>query len=160
MSKPTAEEEEHSHTRGRFALASAIYVIGVVAYCAWSYGQYRYATSHHGEPTDSMLHEQAIRTIAGGFFLLAAAFFPMLSLYRHAQAMAARATARHNRKLQQDMERQKQREAQLKDAMRDLERFNAMAVGRENRIIELKGEVNTLLEQMNQKKRYNIDKVD
>ena len=53
---------------------------------------------------------------------------------------------------------QKIREAELEDAIRDLERFNAITLGREDRIIGLKAEVNTLLEQMKRKKRYGSEK--
>ncbi len=106
-----------------------------------------------------LIHTLAIRTIAIGVFLYAMAF-PLILLYNHTQVKSARKTADLHAQLQQDFIKQKERETELEDAIRDLERFNHVAVGRETRIIELKAEVNTLLERMKQKKRYAIDHVE
>jgi hypothetical protein len=41
--------------------------------------------------------------------------------------------------------------------MDELRRWHAVTLGRENRIIELKKEINLLLQKMNQSPRYNVD---
>jgi len=58
------------------------------------------------------------------------------------------------------MEKLAKQDAELKDAMDDLKRFNALAAGRETRIIELKTEVNALLAQQDKAKRYNVEYVE
>jgi len=100
-----------------------------------------------------LLRALAVRTMLSSIFLYAMAF-PLIALYNRTLAKTAREMAGLNTRLQQDFDRQKIREAELEDAIRDLERFNAITLGRENRIIGLKAEVNTLLEQMKRKKRY------
>lgn len=57
--------------------------------------------------------------------------------------------------MQRDVNKNGQREDELKEAIHDLQRFNAVAMNRENRIIELKDEVNKLLVRLNEEKRYN-----
>lgn len=138
------------------------------------HGELRVATRYHPMSTDTgyvilvarstrnvndLIHTLAIRTMGIGTFLLAMAF-PLIVLYNRTQAKSARETDKLNARLQQDVSKQKEREAELEDAICDLERFNNVAVGRETRIIELKAEVNTLLEQMNRQKRYTIDHED
>lgn len=100
-----------------------------------------------------LLRALALRTLFASIFLYAMAI-PLIALYNRAQAKTARELADLNTRLQQDFDQQKIREAELEDAIGDLERFNAIALGREDRIVELKAEVNTLLEQMKRKKRY------
>jgi hypothetical protein len=65
-----------------------------------------------------------------------------------------------NAKLRDDYQKTKKHESELQDANRDLQRFNAMATGREQRILELKDEVNTLLQEMQKPKRYNTTPAD
>lgn len=101
----------------------------------------------------------AWRAVGMGIFLYAMAF-PLILLYHYAQARSSQETSKLNTLLQQDYTQLKEREAELEDAIHDLERFNAVSIGREGRIIELKAEVNTLLEQMKQTKRYNVDHVE
>ncbi len=101
----------------------------------------------------------AIRTAAIALFLHIMVF-PLILLYSRTQKKAREETLVLNTRLQQDVARQKERETELKDAMHDLERFNTVAVGRETRVIELKAEINTLLEQMKRQKRYNIDQTE
>lgn len=113
-------------------------------------------STHHMHP---LIRTLAIRTVAIGMLLYAMAF-PLIVLYNRTHARSARETAKLHARLQQDFIKQKEREVELEDAICDLERFNNVAIGRENRIIELKAEVNTLLEQINRQKRYNIDPVD
>ena len=59
-----------------------------------------------------------------------------------------------NIQLQRDYEKLKKHEHELQDAVKDLERFNAVTIHREERIIELKDEVNELLSEQNQPLRY------
>ena len=103
-----------------------------------------------------LIHSLAIRTAAIAAFLYAMAF-PLILFYSRTRLQSGKEAAKLNIQLQQDFIKQKDREAQLEDAIQDLERFNTVTVGREGRIIELKAEVNTLLEQMKRKKRYNVD---
>ena len=138
------------------------------------YGELRIAARYHPISTDvgyiilvarnthdvnSLIHTLAIRTVGIGVFLLAMAF-PLILLYNRARTKTVRETADLNARLQQDVNNRKEREAELEDAIHDLERFNNVAVGRETRVIELKAEVNTLLEQMGRQKRYNTGHVD
>jgi hypothetical protein len=108
---------------------------------------------------DDLMRDQIIHKVSIGLFLLIMAF-PLIALYNRAQTTASRKMEELNTQLKQDFIKLKERETELEDAIRDLERFNAVAVGRESRIIDLKGEVNTLLEQMKRQKRYNIDRVE
>ena len=50
----------------------------------------------------------------------------------------------------------KQTEEKLNSALDELKRFNRLAVGRELRMVELKREVNGLLEELNREERYPI----
>lgn len=97
-----------------------------------------------------------LRAVTIGLFLHIMAI-PLIVLFNRAQAKTAQATEALNAQLQQDAIKQKAREAELEDAIHDLERFNAVATGRENRIIQLKCEVNTLLAQEDRKNRYAVD---
>lgn len=110
------------------------------------------------ESFDFREHLLAIRDIITSFFLLVMVV-PLVVLCNRVQRQAAQKLTELNTRLQQDVELQKTREEELKDAIHDLERFNSSAVGRESRIIELKSEVNALLVQLNQQKRYNTDKI-
>jgi len=94
-------------------------------------------------------------TIAKSFFLLLMAC-PLMLLYSTALQKSNRALSVLNQKLRNDVEKRKKRESELKDAIRDLERFNAITVGREKRIIELKAEVNELLKELNRPPRYQM----
>ncbi|QWR77600.1 transporter substrate-binding domain-containing protein [Candidatus Magnetomonas plexicatena] len=55
-----------------------------------------------------------------------------------------------------DITKAKQAEDELRQHTEDLERFSRLTIDREERMIELKEEVNTLLAQMNQSKKYKI----
>jgi len=56
-----------------------------------------------------------------------------------------------------DITEQKEMEKELKEKMKDLKKFNKVMVGRENRMIELKKEVNQLSQQLGKKPPYNLD---
>lgn len=106
-----------------------------------------------------LIHALAIRTAAIALFLHVMAC-PLILLYSRTQKKAAQKAAGLNIRLQQDFAKQKEREAELEDAIHDLERFNNVTVGREGRIIELKAEVNTLLKQMERPNRYSTDHIE
>ncbi len=55
-----------------------------------------------------------------------------------------------------DITERKKMEEELKQKMNDMERFNNLVVGRELRMIELKKEINDLLQQAGQEKKYKI----
>lgn len=105
---------------------------------------------------ERLMRTQITSKIANGLFLLLMAF-PLIALYTRARVISSKQLADLNERLRQDVELQKKREIELKDAIHDLERFNAVAVGREGRIIELKAEVNTLLKQAGKPRRYTVD---
>jgi len=79
-------------------------------------------------------------------------------------AMATKATVSElnsrNTKLEEELQLQKTKEQKLREIIHDSERFNALTLRREERIIQLKSEVNELLARMQQEKRYNVDKMD
>ncbi|OGJ21308.1 hypothetical protein A3K73_05645 [Candidatus Pacearchaeota archaeon RBG_13_36_9] len=56
-----------------------------------------------------------------------------------------------------DITERKKAEEELKERAEELEKFNQFAVGRELKMVELKKEINELLNQRGQPKRYQID---
>ena len=58
----------------------------------------------------------------------------------------------------QDITERKNAEKELNDHMNEIIRFNKLMVGRELRMVELKNEVNSLLEQLGKDKKYSINK--
>jgi len=55
-----------------------------------------------------------------------------------------------------DITERKRSEEELGRRMEDLERFNRLTMGREHRMIQLKREINTLLEEMGREKKYRV----
>jgi hypothetical protein len=102
----------------------------------------------------TMLKLQLLRAIAKGLFFLLMAY-PLMLLYSTAQQKSFRAVAVLNDQLLNDVKKREKHEEDLQDAIKDLERFNAVAGGREDRIIELKGEVNELLAELDRPVRYH-----
>ena len=103
-----------------------------------------------------LMQTQLIRSISSGFFLLIMVV-PLIALYNRTQTKTSKQLNALNTKLQQEIETQKMKELDLRDAIHDLERFTALSVGREERVIELKVEVNALLKQAKQPPRYTVD---
>ena len=58
--------------------------------------------------------------------------------------------------LRSEMEQRFRSETSLREKMEELERFERLAVGRESRMIELKREINELLQRLDEPVRYNI----
>jgi PAS domain S-box-containing protein len=56
----------------------------------------------------------------------------------------------------EDITERKKAEKELAERMEELERFSRLTIDREERMIELKGEINTLLEQLGKEKKYRI----
>jgi PAS domain-containing protein len=56
----------------------------------------------------------------------------------------------------EDITERHRAEKELKERMEELERFSRLTVDREGKMIRLKEEINTLLEQMGKEKRYKI----
>jgi two-component system CheB/CheR fusion protein len=59
-----------------------------------------------------------------------------------------------------DVTEQRQTQEQLRDHIKELERFNRLAVGRELRMVELKKEINALLARAGEPPRYKIEPED
>ncbi|MFC1866692.1 hypothetical protein ACFL0H_00950 [Thermodesulfobacteriota bacterium] len=55
-----------------------------------------------------------------------------------------------------DSTQRKQAEKELKEQMKDMQRFSCLTIDREERMIELKNEVNGLLEQLGNNTKYKI----
>jgi PAS domain S-box-containing protein len=55
-----------------------------------------------------------------------------------------------------DISERKQAEKDLKERMEDLERFSRLTINREEKMIQLKEEINTILEQTGREKKYKI----
>lgn len=118
-----------------------------------------YLAAQESHILQKQLFKHVIRLLIAGAGMMLLAI-PLILLFNRTKKKAAAELSEMNIRLRHDMELQKSREAELKDAISDLERFNAVTAGRESRIIELKAEINTLLAQMNQDKRYNIEHTD
>jgi PAS domain S-box-containing protein len=55
-----------------------------------------------------------------------------------------------------DITERKKMDAELKEYVADLERFNRLVIGREERMIQLKEEINGLMEKLGEEKKYKI----
>ncbi|MCF7849229.1 MAG: hypothetical protein K9M45_10280 [Kiritimatiellales bacterium] len=111
-------------------------------------------TARNLDYIETALRLQSLRAMAKGLFFLLMAY-PLMLLYSTAQQKSSRELAILNAQLRNDVEKRGKHEEELKDAIRDLERFNAVAVGRENRILELKTEVNKLLIELDRPIQYH-----
>jgi hypothetical protein len=55
-----------------------------------------------------------------------------------------------------DISERKKMDTELKEHVADLERFNRLVIGREERMIQLKEEINGLLEKLGGEKKYKV----
>lgn len=109
--------------------------------------------------TNKQLKKLVLQRSSAAVFLLLTAIV-LAILFSRARNLTSAELSALNERLQLDVELLREREEELRDAIRDLERFSSVASGRESRIIELKNEVNELRTQMNRPKKYNIDRTD
>lgn len=151
MSTPSRKK----HPYGSFALVVTLYVLAVAAFSTWSYFELQ-AGRPYPKPTEQyqkLLARTALVEGTQALFLLIMPI-PLIALYHRARSHTSRKEVQLNEKLESDFRTLKKHEAELQDAILDLERFNALATGREERILELKIEVNALLMELNRPKRY------
>lgn len=164
MTENAIPKAEQSKAYALFFLAAAIYLCGALAFTAWSFVEHRNFTQsvipdpHNPAQTRQIGRIAAIEGTESLFLVVMA--FPLIALYHRARVRTSQRLKELNARLRRDYDELKLRETELQDAIRDLERFNAAASGREDRIIELKAEVNALLEKMNQPNRYNIAELE
>lgn len=115
-----------------------------------------------GQELDSLRSQQfAILSIEGikGIFCIIAVFLSVF-IYSAGTKETLYELNIRNRQLEEDLQLMKNTEKKLREVIRDNERFNSLTLGREERIIQLKSEVNQLLSQMQREKRYNVNKMD
>ncbi len=136
------------HPYHRFGVAVTIYVMGAVGLSAWA------VFARQGQDAVNSSYA-VIENLRNGFLLAMGA--TLILLYRRARRQSALQAQALQAKHSADFEKIRKHELELEDAIRDLERFNALATGREERIIELKTEVNELLQEMNQPERYSLN---
>ncbi len=118
-----------------------------------------YFAAHELESVKSLLLRHAQRETAAGLFLVIMALI-LVRLRNTIEKRAAEDLAVRNERLTQDLEGLRRREKELEATIHDLERFSAVATGREGRILQLKAEINNLLVQLNREKRYNSSQAD
>jgi hypothetical protein len=158
---PETIKEQPRGLRGGGVLA--IYVGGIVGFAAWSLFLAQSDAEHAGEP---LLYIEGypvgmtalVELIEIVFLITMAGIF--LGLNRRVRIESRQQAEGSSARLKQDLAEVRKRERELERANRDLERFNAMATGREQRIMDLKEEVNVLLQEMNQPQRYNTAPVE
>ncbi len=141
-----------------FILTAVVYVFGILAFSTWSYFEHQTTLEQHAElrAPEKQRHINRVALVEGAetIFLLLVSI-PLIMFYRHTRAHSTSQVAELNNRLKKDNEKLVQHEKELENAIHDLERFNAVATGRELRIIELKSEVNALLEELDRPGRYN-----
>lgn len=151
MSTPSRKK----HPYGSFALVVTLYVFAVVAFSTWSYVELQAGRPYPNQTEKQRKHFARTALIEGTQALfLFAMLIPLIVLYHRARIHSSRKERQLNAKLESDFRTLKKHESELQDAILDLERFNALATGREERILELKIEVNALLMELNRPKRY------
>lgn len=117
--------------------AIGAYLIGIIAVLYWLQ-----------EPSQG-------RNVATVIILLTMAL-PLIIMNLRNRCSPAQLELELNNRLQEKINEQTTLEEELQEATKDLRRFVAATNSREDRILELKAEVNELLEQLNNPKRYHI----
>jgi hypothetical protein len=138
-------------------------VLGMIGFAAWSLSGLPAVPASDDTVWLRIKHYALNRIVLvegleAAFMLLMAGI--LIVLCRRARTRSLQHIQEMNAKLRDDYQKTKKHESELQDANRDLQRFNAMATGREQRILELKDEVNTLLQEMQKPKRYNTTPAD
>ena len=128
--------------------AAVIYAAGIAAFSIW---QYRRDLASFPDAGDL-----AIRHTANALILCAVAL-PLFILSYRAVRNPASATPAADDRQKEERARLDDLEAELQEALRDIGRFHAGAISREDRIIELKTEVNELRKRLNEPKRYHTE---
>ena len=85
-------------------------------------------------------------------------FFNYAALILNNEILGYSKLRKINTRLEKEIAIRKQREKELHGNLEDLERFNRLTVDREEMMIQLKVEINTLMSQMGQEKKYKIVK--
>jgi flagellar basal body-associated protein FliL len=141
----TKQSKEHPYHL--FGAGVAIYILGAVSFSIWS------ALAHQGQEEVHNIYT-LIEGLRNAFLLTMG--FTLIMLYHRARRKCTRQQMELSAKLKNDYAKLKKQKSQLEDAVRDLERFNALVTGREERMLELKNEVNALLKEMGRPKRYHL----
>ncbi|MBN2162423.1 MAG: hypothetical protein JXR25_02915 [Pontiellaceae bacterium] len=146
---------KQDHPYGRFAVAVAVYVVGVSIFSGLIYLEHHSLACSVATPSYSIFSHVALIEGTERVFLFIMAFI-LVFLHTRAKNSSAKHEREINIKLQREFEKLKEHEAELQDAIRDLKRFNVVATNREERIVELKAEVNRLLKEQKRPDRYAI----
>jgi hypothetical protein len=141
----TKQSKEHPYRL--FGIGVAVYVAGAVGFSAWS------AIAHQGQEAARNIYP-LIEGLRNAFLLTMG--ITLIMLYHRARRKCTCQQRALSAKLKSDFAKLKKQKTQLEDAIRDLERFNALATGREERMLELKNEVNALLQEFGRTKRYHL----
>jgi len=147
----------------RCGMAMAIYTFGVTSFAALNISLHHTGMAANGGSVFCIGRFELSRIdlfeCVETIFLLTMAFV-FISQYRRAKSQSVQGIEEINLRLRLDYQKLQKNKTALEEAMRELERFNTMAMGREQRILELKSEVNALLQEANQAKRYNTALTD
>ena len=146
---------KNHHHYGSFAVAVVFYVVGVTIFSGWICLEHHWLARSMAMPPHSIFSRVALIEGIEGVFLLIMAF-TLIFLHARAKNSSAKHERTMNIKLQREFEKLKEHEIELQDAIRDLERFNALTTNREERIVELKREVNRLLTEQERPLRYSV----
>lgn len=115
-----------------------------------------------GQPAEAFQSRQYAYLLLESAHALFSIIAIVLSIVFYTEATKAKHEGLNarNKELQEELHLLQAKEKKLRDIIRDNERFNTLTLRREERVIQLKAEVNQLLAQMQREKRYNVDKMD
>lgn len=142
--------------------AVMILTLGVIVFTVWSFLQHLIPLNTDAPLLNINGYPISISTMSSLaellFLIIMAAV--LVSLFRRAKLESTAQVDQKSAKLKRDLNKLEKRESELEKSIRDLERFNAVAMGREHRILELKDEVNALLQEQNKPNRYNTSETE